>query len=760
MDGSKHWITIEKLPRNRAIRILFRRHFFINICPDTCQLLVSADSRYKLYVNGRLVEAGPCKGDREVWYYDTLEIAPYLIQGDNVLAVEVLSYPIEHGQGSYSIFRTGHPGLFLLGEIKNQTQSIQLSDVNEWRGYLDEGFEIVKESEIFAPLQILEKRRAIESLTNWTALEYDDTGWQQVIQDSSINPELAPGNLLMRPIPFLYRKRKNFVETQRISEQRKREREAVLGQDAVYSIPAGEKRIWEFDAGEEETGFLHLIMTGGAGSCIRILTSEGYVQQGFQGDLHNPIKKDRTDKEHGYLHGFSDIYYPAGNGTIQKPEEYVPFWFRTFRFIRLEIETKETPITLLNFYYEETGYPLEVETQATADDSYFPAIWEISERTLRRCMHETYEDCPFYEQLQYVMDARTQILYTYAVGADDKLARKCIDDFSRAQRYDGLLNSSHPNYESNVIPGYSIFYILMLHDHMMYFGDKELIRRYFPQVDRILGFFHRNLTPEGYVGSIGGKNGAGRFWSFIDWTPQWDSNSGVPNAAKEGAITMESLYYVYGLQTASELAAYLELEDMAQAYRAEAVRVQKAIREYMYGNKGMLTDGPGVEEYSQHTQVFAVLTGTIEGKEAREALWKTIEHKEKYAQCSVAMVFYLFRAMEKTQLYEYTKEYWEIWKRMLAKHSTTCIEDETQERSDCHAWGALLLYELPCVILGVRPKEPGCKVILINPNPGYLHEAHGTVVTPLGKISVAWERKGTEMFLTYHASEDIHIVEE
>ena len=72
-----------------------------------------------------------------------------------------------------------------------------------------------------------------------------------------------------------------------------------------------------------------------------------------------------------------------------------------------------SPLTLQRFDYQETGYPLEVSTSVKTSDESLSDIWEISEKTLRRCMHETYEDCPYYEQLQYVMDSRTQILYTY-----------------------------------------------------------------------------------------------------------------------------------------------------------------------------------------------------------------------------------------------------------------------------------------------------------------------------------------------------------
>ena len=66
--------------------------------------------------------------------------------------------------------------------------------------------------------------------------------------------------------------------------------------------------------------------------------------------------------------------------------------------------------------------------------------------------------------IRITADTRSQILYTYAVSADDRLARKAIDDFRRSQREDGLLNASYPNRNENVIPGFSIYYILMIHD--------------------------------------------------------------------------------------------------------------------------------------------------------------------------------------------------------------------------------------------------------------------------------------------------------
>ena len=149
------------------------------------------------------------------------------------------------------------------------------------------------------------------------------------------------------------------------------------------------------------------------------------------------------------------------------------------------------------------------------------------------------------------------------------------------------------------------------------------------------------------------------FWSFIDWAAEWNPTSGMPPAGLKGPITMESLLYIYGLQHAAKLAEYLGRKDEASQFTERAVKVQNAVRTYCINTDGMVQDGPGVEEYSQHCQVFACLTDTIDTDQARVNILRTIEEKDHFAQCTVAMRFYLFRALEKTDLYAYTDQYWE-----------------------------------------------------------------------------------------------------
>ena len=81
------WIwTSDSYDRDNPVLVAFRRQMFLESVPEKMIVQLSADSRYRLYINGFSPVQGPCKGDGQVWYYDELDIAPYLRKGMNILA--------------------------------------------------------------------------------------------------------------------------------------------------------------------------------------------------------------------------------------------------------------------------------------------------------------------------------------------------------------------------------------------------------------------------------------------------------------------------------------------------------------------------------------------------------------------------------------------------------------------------------------------------------------------------------------------------
>lgn len=759
-NPSNYWIWSSCKDEEEPYIVYFRKNMVLEEVPESFVIRISADTRYKLYINGRLCELGPAKGDRNIWFFDEPDVSGYLKKGKNVWAVEVLRYPADLRKGNMSLFRSVTPGLYIESLACDKAGIPVWKSDKTWKCRKLSEFQIISENPWFAPMQIYEERKADSEIFGWMDEEYLDESWENAVEYGAgeISANVSPGNLKKRDIPFMKKISQSFVGLSKVNESvYSREKwdkflqENSLPEEKIV-IPPETRQSVDIDAGELMTGFLLLQMAGGTGTKITLEQAECYVQKlpekiASYDDL--PEKGDRADAEHGILTGNRDTYMVGGFGTEKKPEIYEPFCFRTFRYIRMTVETGKEPLTLLKFNYLETGYPLDVRTKVKTSDSSLEKIWEISERTLKRCMHETYMDCPYYEQLQYVMDARSQILYTYAVSADDRLARRCLDDFRRSQRYNGLLCPSYPCTGNSVIPGFSIYYITMLYDHMMYFGDKKLIEDHMCTVDGILGYFRRHLDSHGLVEKVGDLNKPDRYWSFIDWTPEWRKTNGVPNATLQGPITMESLLYIMGLQYAAKLKRYIGREQDASMDEARAVQIQQAVNTWCRGKNGMYTDGTECEIYSQHCQVFAVLTDTVDRNQGREYLKETLEHKNDYAQCSVAMMYYLFRALEKCELYEYTDELWDVWRNMVKNHMTTCAEDPLESRSDCHAWGALALYELPSVILGVRPASPGYENITVNPIPGKLDWAKGEVITPKGKVKVSWVKKDGNMDVKY-----------
>ena len=83
---SASWITVPNTSTNGYGVYLFRKSISLENKPASFIIHVSADTRYKLFINEKIVSLGPARGDLFYWNYETVDIAPYLSQGKNMVA--------------------------------------------------------------------------------------------------------------------------------------------------------------------------------------------------------------------------------------------------------------------------------------------------------------------------------------------------------------------------------------------------------------------------------------------------------------------------------------------------------------------------------------------------------------------------------------------------------------------------------------------------------------------------------------------------
>lgn len=740
------WIWHEELKGIPTVNqmVLFRKSFQLEDAGASYMTVhLSADSRYQLFVNGRRVGVGPCKGDRHRQYYETYDITTYLRDGDNTIAVKVLHLipgRSDNVSGSGAIWRSPWGGFILDGEIADHAGNVQQQIVTDesWQCYHDRSYELVWESWISGKwLGGVERVDGGLKPRDWQDPDYDAHDWPQVyVIGGTMNPwgVLNDWPLEPRPIPFLYEVPKTFtgvVRTGGIQLTAEQAEGLLHGGGAAMTLEPHTSYWVELDASELTTGYLHLELFGGEGSEIRLRCAECYETEDENGDRVKDVR-DRHTEEYKLV-GDADHYIVAGYGDKHsgRVEHYEPFWWKTFRYVRMEIEVGDMPLSFNQVHYRETGYPLDVQASFSCSDPAYTPLWDISIRTLQRCMHETYEDCPYYEQLQYLMDTALQMQFTYYISGDDRLARRAIHDFHASRLPDGMIQCRYPSTAPQVIPGFSLYWIGMLHDHYMYYGDLELVRTYMPTAEGVVNWFRRLLNADGLVGAT-----PPGYWAYVDWVKTW--KNGIPPAGYTGPMTAYSFMFAAALHQFAALNDALGRTSTGEEYRELADRVNTAAKRASWSaENGLFRDGPHTEEYSQHVQLWSVLSGAVEGEEAAALMRRTMARTD-LPHVSYCMSYFLFRALSKAGVYELVEPEWNAWHRMVSLNMTTWAEQPAGNRSDCHAWGAVPLYEFPAEILGVKPELPGFERIGIRPHIGHLTHAEGTVMTSKGPVDVKW----------------------
>ncbi len=716
------WIRHPESPRREFDVVHFRGLIDLpGALPRSYVIHVSADNRYELYVNGTRALSGPARGDLNHWRFETLDIALYLRPGRNVLAAVVWNFAEQAPMAQM----TNETGLIVQGDSRAEAA---VNSGSGWKVLRNEAVRMVpldpKMSRGYTVVGPGEQLDGTSYPWGWERPDFDDAAWKPAaiiteggprgIQDSPSRWMLVP-----RTIPAMEEKLERLARVRRSS--------GVdippdfLSGKAPLKIAANTKTTILFDQEALTTAYPELVVTGGRGSEITLTYAEALWQ--------GRAKGNRNDIEGKQMIGNQDRFLPdGGRGRL-----FRPLWWRTYRYLEMKVQTGAETLVIDDLHGIFTAYPFVDRAVLETGDPTVGKIWEVGWRTARLCAHETYMDCPYYEQLQYVGDTRIQALISYYVAGDDRLAKNAIAQLDDSRTPDGLTQSRYPSFLPQYIPPFSVLWIGMIHDLWWYRGETDFVRSVLPGTRTVLDWFESHVAASGLLGRL-------EWWNFVDWARVWQG--GVPPQNSFGQSAVLSLQYAGALREAADLESALGDAQRAEKYRSLASRIKEATRAACWdANRNLMADTPARADISQHVNILAVLEDAIPALDQQEVIKKVLSDAA-LTQSTFYFRFYLFRALKKVGLGDLYLEQLEPWRQMLALGLTTWAENPEPTRSDCHAWSAHPNFDLLATVAGIEPGAPGFSEVLIAPHLGNLPGLKASLPHPRGEIAVQYQRKG------------------
>jgi hypothetical protein len=728
------WISAPDAPAAGYGVYHFRRTFDLASKPSSFVVHVSADNRYELYANGTRVAAGPARGDMAHWRYETIDLAPFLVPGKNVLAAVVWNYA-EFAPAAQVTNATA----FL---VQADGTAERVADTNaNWKAVRDDAYQAlpIKPEEILYQYFVAGPGDRIDGARypwGWERPEFDDAAWMAARVGGAAGPrggpdEAAPWMLVPREIPTMEEHPERLA---RVRQSSGVDVPAAFPHDrAPFEVPARTKARLLLDQTYLTTAYPEIVVSGGKGATVSMRYAESLFKPGTMN------KGNRDEIEGKELRGLRDVFVTDGG----RERRFRPLWWRAYRYVELSVETADEPLTIEDVSARFTAYPFERKARFDAGSPELDRILDVGWRTARLCAHETYMDCPYYEQLQYVGDTRVQALVSLYMTGDDRLMRNAIELVDDSRTSEGLTYSRAPTRIPQYIPPFSLWWIGMVHDYWWYRDDSNFVRRMLPGVRAILTFFAAHQRASGSLGRV-------PFWNYVDWTGPWRggvppgpnlsptwSAQGASPVDPDNASSLVDLQLLLAYTWAADLEASLGMKEIGERDRQAAEQLRSTIRSlYWDATRQLVADTPAKTEFSQQANALAILAGVVEGDEAR-GLMDRILADRSLVPCSVYFRHYLHSALNKTGEGDRYLDQLELWRTMLADGLTTWEETTGGSRSDCHAWGSSPNFELFRTVLGIDSAAPGFARVVIRPFLGKLTRVSGSIPHPKGEIAVS-----------------------
>lgn len=462
-EGAK-WISSADNKDEINTWVAFRKDVNIDRVPEQAVAKIAADSKYWLWINGKLavfegsLKRGPNPQDG---YYDEVDIAPFLKEGDNRIAMLVWYF----GKNGFSHKSSGKNGMFFevdSGDVKIASDSSWLSRVHPAYGTTDApgpNYRLPESNIRFF---------ADREIDGWQELSLEDAGKNGFAASVELGEwGAAPwGEHQKRPIPQwkLYP-----VKEAKLTRTEGPERDVVQA-----ALPYNMQMTPIITISDPDGGNIVGIITdhtfAGGDTNLR---AECVTKKGVQ-----------TYESLGWLNGQNILLDVPKNVTIEKVE------------------------------YRESGYDAEPSGEFSCDNEFYMEFWKKGLRTLYINMRDTFFDCPDRERAQWWGDTVVlmgESFYTFSTSTH-ALMSKAMKELVNWAKPDGAIYSPIPSgnhYEE--LPGQMLASIgkYGFWNYYMNTGDLDTIKEVYPGVKKYLGLWKLDDT-----GLTAFRKGD---WTWGDW---------------------------------------------------------------------------------------------------------------------------------------------------------------------------------------------------------------------------------------------------
>lgn len=733
-DGK--WIHGNQLEHNNNTYYYFRKTINLDKVEDQTQIFISAESKYKLYINEEYVSYGSLQSQPFYKYYDVVDISQYLQEGDNIIAIHV------YFLGTIDNIEPG-----VLCQINDQRGNTILASDETWKVKLDQSRR--QDTYYFSPQNVVpyqEHYNALEDI-NWKSLQCDDSMWDYATEyralrnDRSTYAHLSGpwSRLIPRDIAFMALKDMVPLDITRVEEHiglysRTRSQDIsinlsakgkpieyatadevmnVLEEEGISTFKTSTDHLDKvfdgyynpsivLDFGKVITGSIKLDISASSGQIIDI----GYAERLVDGEFNNAIEGSMGDR------------YITKDGR----QMFEAFSWKGFRYIKILFRKCFEGVEVNSVKASVTMYPFEDKGLFESSDQMLNKVFDICKYTIRICSNECITDTPFREQGQWLGDVSAVTLGAiYSCFGDVRLAEKFIRQSAANQMPTGLItnmtNCTSFDWQ-NTIADYSLWWVMAIWKHYMYTGKEWVIHDNYPTIIKIMEAFVPYINDYGMIEDM-------PYWVFIDWA----------YLDRRGECCPLNAIYYGAIEALLKIAEFRNDHYIIERYKTIAENIKGNFMKRFYNKDlGVFCDanvlGDLSSSISEQANASALYFGLCDDKSTKSIVNHLYVDKDiDFIESQPYYATFSLQALKKMGridiALDYIKDRW--GKRMVGKGAKSCYEEWYENgswrfgqftgfmRTHSHAWSAHPAEFLIKDLAGIDILEPGCNKLSVKP---------------------------------------------